>query len=254
MLKSQRILSPREQTHLARFCIPQAAWGKIGEEPVEYVTGRAEFYGQIFQVNQKVLIPRVETEELVDLGLKMIRERFLSQPQVLVADVGCGCGDIGISLGTVLLKMKPTSQIYLSDYSHEVVAVAEVNGQNLVPVAEQSHFHYLFSDLLNDYPKLKFDLIIANLPYIPTQRIPYLDESVKDFEPHLALAGGPEGLSLIFRLLDQARASLNEHGLILLEVDYTHSLTDFTQYRQVWHIELIKDDFGQNRFVSLEMK
>lgn len=245
-----RRLSPREQTHLARFSYPQDKWSQIGEQPVEYVTGKAEFFGHIFSVNQDVLIPRVETEELVDLVLTTIREKKLTKTNLLLADVGCGSGAIGLGLGFILSKLKPDFEFYLSDYSKEAVAVAKKNGENLLDENDLPKFHFLASDLLNDYPKQKFDVIIANLPYIPSERVDHLDASVKDFEPHLALKGGPEGLSLIYRLLDQVGEYLADDGCVFLEIDHTHSLLDFSQYRKDWKMEIFKDEFGQNRFIQ----
>lgn len=246
-----RRLSPREQTHLARFSYPQDKWSEIGEQPVEYVTGKAEFFGHVFLVNENVLIPRVETEELVDLVLTTIREKKLSQSNLKLADVGCGSGAIGLSLGFVLTKLKPDFEFYLSDYSKEAVEVARQNGENLLNQEDLSKFHFLTSDLLNYYPKEKFDVIVANLPYIPSERVDHLDSSVKDFEPHLALKGGPEGLSLIYRLLDQVSGYLADDGEVFLEIDHTHSLLDFSQYRKDWQMELFRDEFGQNRFIRL---
>lgn len=249
-----RRLSPREQTHLARFSYPQDKWSEIGEQPVEYVTGKAEFFGQVFFVDENVLIPRVETEELVDLVLTEIRKKKLNKNKLQVADVGCGSGAIGLSLGFALTKLKPDFELFLSDYSAEAIEVAKKNGVNLIPKSDQDKFHFLTSDLLNDYPHQKFDVIVANLPYIPSERVDHLDSSVKDFEPHLALKGGPEGLTLIYRLLDQVDEYLAEDGAVFLEMDHTHSLTDFSKHQQKWQIELIKDEFGQNRFLKLIKK
>jgi len=246
-----RRLSPREQTHLARFSYPQDKWNQIGEQPVEYVTGKAEFFGHVFTVDKNVLIPRVETEELVDLVLTTIREKKLSKSKIKLADVGCGSGAIGLSLGFVLTKLKPDFEFYLSDYSSEAAAVAQKNGENLLDQNDLTKFHFLTSDLLNDYPRKKFDVIVANLPYIPSERVDHLDSSVKDFEPHLALKGGPEGLSLIYRLLDRVDGYLADDGDVFLEIDHTHSLLDFSQYRKDWQMELFKDEFGQNRFICL---
>lgn len=261
MAKNNRVLSPREQTHLARFGFPQEKWSEIGEQPVEYATGKAEFYGQVFQVNKNVLIPRVETEELVELVLTSLRDKKDHRPvgnhkssSLKLADVGCGSGAIGLSLGLALTKIQPNFELYLSDYSVAAIEVATANAKNLLPHSELSKVHFLASDLLTDYPAVKFDAIVANLPYIPDERVAHLDCSVKDFEPHLALKGGPEGLSLIYRLLDQAEAYLQPNGVVFLEIDHTHSVADFIQYKKDWEIKLIKDEFGQNRFTKMNKR
>jgi release factor glutamine methyltransferase len=253
-MKSQRTLSPYEKTHLARFGKAGIDIAEYGEMPVEYITGKCEFGGEVFEVNQDVLIPRVETEELVELAAKYLGE-LKSESRLKFADVGCGCGAIGLSILKIIAKnskLKNKPELWLSDVSTEAVAVAKTNHQKLF--ADQENIHILVSDLLDAYPpEIKFNLIIANLPYIPEQRVEHLDSSVKDFEPHLALKGGPEGLFLIKNLLDQVSKHLVAGGKVLLEVDHTHSLTDFA-FAEDFDKELVQDENGQNRFVVLTWK
>lgn len=268
----KRQLSPREQTHLARFGvnIQSLDLDKIGEKPVEYITGKAEFYNRVFQINNKVLIPRIETEELVDLILKNIKEikdtklksnnkvrKLKNNPPLLIADIGCGSGAIGITLGLELQKLNIKAEVFLSDVSKEAVKVAKDNEKllNIKKDYKQNkvNFTFLISDLLKNYPKdKKFSILIANLPYIPEERVDYLDSSVKDYEPHLALKGGEKGLSFIYQFLDQAINYLSSKGLVFLEIDHTHTKQDFIQYKDRFKIKLFKDEYGQNRFVRLE--
>jgi release factor glutamine methyltransferase len=268
MMSSPRSLSPREQTHLARFGVDGVARGEIsqyGEMPVEYITGQAEFYDRVFDVNENALIPRVETEELVDLVLAEVKDNFS------IADVGCGSGAIGLTIGLELAKIGSKAEVWLSDVSNEAVEIAIINEaklnksgftdvktilQNKKSVKKKTKkvsFNFITSDLLKNYPKnKKFDILIANLPYIPEQRVGALDASVREFEPHLALKGGENGLQFIYQFLNEASVYLAPQGLIFLEIDHTHFLQDFVQYKKNFKIKLFKDEFGQNRFVRLE--
>lgn len=254
----KRKLSPREETHLARFSdqIQGFDLKKIGESPVEYITGKAEFYDRVFSVNEDTLIPRVETEELVDLVLDEIEDikQGGKEDKLIIADVGCGAGPIGLTLGLEMNKRGLHGKVFLSDVSKEAVLVAQSNEKELnKPKSEVIKFEFLTSDLLKSYPSgIKFDIFIGNLPYIPEQRVDYLAESVKDYEPHIALKGGPNGLSFIYQFLDQTVEYLVTSGLVFLEIDHTHTLKDFLDYKDRFEIKLFKDEYGQNRFVRLK--
>lgn len=257
-MNSKRKLSSREETHLARYSFSSKSinWEEIGETPVEHITGKAEFYKRVFKVNSKVLIPRVETEELVDLVLKdvekLAKEQTKESSPLLLADIGCGSGAIGLTLGLESQKLGINTDLYLSDVSQSAVEVAQENEEKLNQKFDNLNFTFFISDLLKNYPiDIKFDILIANLPYIPEERVDHLSESVKDFEPHLALKGGSNGLSYIYQFLDQAPDYLSPKGLVFLEVDHTHTKQDFTQYKDRFEYELFKDEYGQNRFVRL---
>lgn len=245
-----RILSPYEKTHLQRFDKGDVDIADFDEMPVEYITGKVEFGNHIFEVNSDVLIPRIESEELINLSLTEIKKR--KKEKIMIADVGCGCGAIGISLWLELQKRNIKAELYLSDISTKAIVVTNNNIANLI--GESDQVHVLESNLLKNFPpEVKFDLVIANLPYIPTGRVKILDESVRDHEPHLALDGGKEGLELIKRLVKQAQDRLNPNGVILLEVDYTHdkkfleeSLEDYG-----FTLENSRDQFQRTRFATL---
>lgn len=255
----KRIFSPREQTHLARFGIQphQLDMEEVGETPVEYITGKAEFYDRVFMVNKNTLIPRVETEELVNLVLsdiKQIGEKDKGK-EFLIADIGCGAGPIGLTLGFELQTRNRQAMIFLSDVSQEAVLVAKQNSTIQKVNSAVIKYEFLTSDLLKSYPTdKKFDILIANLPYIPEQRVDHLDSSVKDFEPHLALKGGENGLTYVYQFLDQASGYLVQNGLVFLEIDHTHTFQDFLDYKDRFEIQLFKDEYGQNRFVRLMKK
>lgn len=253
----KRTLSPYELTHLARYSTISIDIEKFGEMPVEYITGKAEYYGRVFEVTNDVLIPRIETEELVDLALKLISDRLAKLPTITIADVGTGCGALGITLFLELQKRRRDAKIWLSDVSAPAVEVAKKNALKLVSSSELAHLTFLTSDLLSSYPKnWKANLFLANLPYIPSQRITALDSSVKDFEPWLALDGGPNGFSLIHTFLLQAVDRLEPDGIILLEVDHTHTAAEIIpdELKTTLVAESIKDSFGQPRFMLITAK
>ena len=244
-----RIFSPYEQEHLRRFDHSDLE-NDCGEMPVEYITGKVEFGGLVFKVTRDTLIPRVESEEIVRLGLDFVRT-FPSTPRLDVADIGCGCGALGISLVATIVKRQPQRQITLTltDNSEKALEVARGNAQKLLPDTVQTIFHQ--SDLLERLNDESFDVILANLPYIPSARIPSLDESVREFEPLLALDGGPDGTEIIRRFLIQTPPFLKPGGLIILEVDDSLRPDDLLPEASGFEIEMKRDLFGRNRFALL---
>lgn len=246
-----RHLSPYEKTHLKRFGqTPEQRALKVdayGQMPVEYMTGRVEFLEYIFHLDKNVMIPRIESEELIELAIKKVSK--ISRQELVLADVGCGCGALGLSLYLELKKRGYQLELYLSDISSQALKVAKMNTERLI--GQTSKLHLLQSDLLQDFPQqLKFDLILANLPYIPSERIKVLEASVKHYEPHLALDGGPNGLKHITPFLKQAQSRLKKDGWLLLEVDHTHSKQflegqlDLDSYQ----LTVKTDQFDRNRF------
>ena len=220
------------------------------QQPDEYRTGHAKFYGQEFIVTPDVLIPRLETEEIVSF----VYSTTLKSPKPLIADIGCGSGCLGLTLA----KLFPQAKIYLSDISPKALEISQQNARKLFPKTNQLTF--LLSNLLTNYPSnLLFDLIVANLPYIPSRRIKNLPSSVKDFEPHLALDGGKGGVESINRLIAQLPKHLKPEGVAILEIDDTHTLRKFkiptssvvAQGGQnlKFKTEIKKDQFGKNRFL-----
>ncbi len=250
-----RQLSPYEETHLRRFGAATIDLAKCGEMPVEYITGKVEFGGKVFDINDQVLIPRVETELLVELGLSRVEAKAAakpSQPAPTIADLGTGSGVIGISLASLLLEKGLAGKFWLSDLSAPAITLAQHNWQQLI--GDQLSAEFLVSDLLKEFPTdLKFDLILANLPYIPSDRIPYLESSVKDYEPHLALDGGEDGLKYIRELLIQAPPHLQLNSEIWLEIDYLHSHTFLIQQLPLtdFKLHIHQDQFKKTRFAQL---
>jgi release factor glutamine methyltransferase len=178
-------------------------------EPLAYILGHREFYGINVILTPAVLIPRPETEGLVEHALFMALMGMESQ-ELTIADVGTGSGAIAINLAIHL----PAAKIFAVDVEDAVLDVAAHN-IGVLGVAERVTLG--IGDLLDAVPE-PIDLIVANLPYIPTDRIPTLQPEVQQ-EPAIALDGGPDGLDLIRRLLIQAEEKLKDTGIILLEMD-----------------------------------
>ena len=183
---------------------------RLQREPLAYILGYREFYGINLLVNADVLIPRPETESLVEHALFMAL-MGMETPELVIADVGTGTGAVAVNLAIHLAA----ARIYAIDNEDPVLDVTNYNVQSH-NVADRVTL--LKGDLLEPLPE-PVDLVVANLPYLPTERIPTLQPEIQ-WEPVGALDGGPEGLDLIDRLLRQAAAGkLKEHGIILLELD-----------------------------------
>ncbi len=248
----QRVWTPYEQTQLARHAILIESLPKDTQTPVEYITGHVDFAGLDFLVTTDTLIPRLETEELIELAwFELSKQTELTKTTYLL-DVGTGCGAIAICLAIRAQQQGIHLHVVATDISAPALAVARNNAARLAPSA---NIEFIESDLLSAVPTThQFAVLTANLPYIPHQRIAYLDSSVKDFEPHVALDGGPDGLELIRRMLAQAPKYLAPLATILLEVDYTQTYDAFREWNADWQIEL-KFDFQQkNRFALLKRK
>jgi release factor glutamine methyltransferase len=198
-------VSPQQERDLA-----QLLERRLKREPLAYILGRKEFYGVNLLVNSNVLIPRPETESLVEHALFMAL-MGMETPALVIADVGTGTGAIAINLALHL----PRARIFAIDSSDAALDVASYNirGHNVA-----DRVTLLQGDLLEPLPE-PVDLIVANLPYLPTDRIPTLQPEIQ-WEPRQALDGGADGLDAIRRLLAQAAGGkLKEAGVVLLELD-----------------------------------
>ncbi len=182
---------------------------RLERVPLAYILGYREFYGINVAVTPDVLIPRPETEGIVEHTLFMALMGMETR-ELTIADVGTGSGAIAVNLAIHL----PAARIYAVDISEPALDVAAYNIRAHA-VADRVRLGH--GDLLEPLPE-PVDVIVANLPYIPTARIPTLQPEVRQ-EPPTALDGGPDGLDLVRRLLAQAPAKLNAPGIILLELD-----------------------------------
>lgn len=203
--------------------------------PPQYIKGWVEFYKLKFKVNPYVLIPRPESELLVDKTIRFWKNH-------VILDIGTGSGNIAIAL----TKNLPNATIIATDISEKALKVARQNAK-----LHQVKIKFIKSNLLKNI-KEKVDIIVANLPYIPTARIPYLDSSVKDFEPHIALDGGFDGFELYRKLFKQMQKI--KFKLFIGEIDYTHgdlALQEAQKYFPDAQIEVKKDLSRKQRILKI---
>jgi release factor glutamine methyltransferase len=213
-------------------------------KPLAQILGHWEFYGIEFEIDEHVLIPRPETELLVDLALEQL-STLAEAPTVI--DVGTGSGAIAIALATSL----PNASVVAIDRSEEALRIAR---RNCVRNGVQDRVMLVHGDLLNGI-EAQADLIAANLPYIRCDELAALQQEVGRFEPAMALDGGPDGLRLIERLLEQAPRRLADGGAILLEIGAeqgaaahevaTHAFPDAS-------VTLRQDYAGLDRLIVIE--
>lgn len=182
---------------------------RLAGEPLCYITGKREFYGLEFVVNENTLIPRHETEILVDEAIRFLQERKLDYAQVL--ELGIGSGAISIALAHHCKLI----QIDAVDISKKALCVASVNIEKYLL---KSRIRILEGDLFSPIePGKKYDLIISNPPYIPSQEISTLSKEVQS-EPIIALNGGIDGLTVIRKLIQKSPEYLNPDGCLMIEI------------------------------------
>ena len=214
-------------------------------EPVPYIVGHREFYGLDFCVDRRVLIPRPETELLVERALEWAK-RVADQQQLALADIGTGSGTVATCLAVGLVG----ATIYATDSSAEALQVAAAN------VARHGvcdRVHLLLGDLLEPVPGC-VHLIVANLPYVPSGLLASLDPDVAEYEPLAALDGGADGLAHIGRLLSGAKKWLRPRGAVLLEIGAGQGqqvLEMAAQYFPAARAELFQDYAGLDRIVRI---
>lgn len=178
-------------------------------EPIQYITGEAEFYGLPFRVTRDVLIPRPETEHVVEKALEFAA-RF---PQPCIIDIGTGSGAIIVALAHKL----PTATITATDLSSGALAIAQKNAERN-GVAHRIRF--LEGDLLVSVAEERFDIVVSNPPYVPRTDRASLSVEVRDYEPALALFAGEDGLEVFRRLIPAAFTVLAPGGFVVLEIGY----------------------------------
>lgn len=224
---------------------------RLAQEPMQYILGYAEFGELKLKVNKYVLIPRQETLELINLFQKHIIETYsllTTHNSLSVADIGTGSGAIAITITEIAQKNNMPIDVIAIDISAKALSIAKQNSAKLIESKIQN-LKFLQGSLLEPIAK-PIDIIIANLPYIPSAEMSKLDSSVKDFEPLVALIGGEKGLDLIYNLINQAEIKLNPKGKIFLEIWDEHTKNDFVQFAN-FKTEIYKDSFGKTRFAVL---
>ena len=231
------------------------------DEPLEYITGSCEFHGRRLYVSKSTLIPRPETETLVDITLSFAHNALFSEEylgktasgkkrHLSIVDVGTGSGCIIIA--TALMLKEPVD-LYATDISAQAITTAR---KNLKAYALENKIHLYTGSLLEPIPnEISFDIIVANLPYIKDDEMGILPDSIKNYEPHIALDGGENGASVIRELLIEATERLNPKGVILLEVQpaIIQAVKAYTKrFFPSARLSIMKDTFDVDRFIVVE--
>ncbi len=178
-------------------------------EPVQYVLGEADFMGRLFKVDRRVLVPRPETEVLVE---NVLAEKALwLEPKPVVADIGTGSGCIAVTLALE----RPRAEIVAVDISGDALALAAENAARL---GAADRVRFVRGDLLSGLSPASLDAVVSNPPYVGTTEWGSLAPEIRDFEPRVALEGGEDGLAVISRLVPQARRGLKSGGVLFLEI------------------------------------
>lgn len=206
-------------------------------EPLSHVTGRAGFRYLSLRSDSRALIPRPETEGLVDLLLQRVRSG-------IVADVGTGSGCIALSLA----QEGAFTQIVATDWSKGALALARLNAELL---GTEARVEFVQADLCEPLRPGAFDALVSNPPYLTAAEYASVSPSVRDWEPALALVSGEDGLAATGRLLDQARGALRPEGWLALEVDCSRAGTVAQRAHELGWLDVAihKDLFGRERYL-----
>lgn len=210
---------------------------RLSGRPTQYITGRQEFYGHEFRVTPAVLIPRPETEHVIETALR------LAPTPTAFADVGCGSGAIAISFHLE----RPQARAFATDISAPALAIAAANAQRL-----RAKVHFLQGDLLAPVAAQSLDLVLSNPPYVPENNKHVLQREVREFEPDVALYGGPTGVEIYQRLIGGARRVLRPGGWLIMEIGY-QAETSVRRMLDGWHnVESVADLAGIPRVLAAQ--
>ena len=218
----------------------------IKGEPIHYILGYTHFFGYKLFVDNNVLIPRYETEELVGLILSTIDENYQNK-NITLADIGTGSGALAIALK----KEEESMNVYGSDISQKAIAVAERNAEY-----NDADIKFFIGDMLEPIKEnnIKLDILVCNPPYIPSRE--EVDKSVYDYEPHIALFGGEDGLKYYRIVFENAKYVLKEKAFLFFEIGYNQadSLSKLIdEYFDDVKVEIFKDINGKNRMLKISI-
>ena len=237
-----RFEEPLSQSQLATL----RSWVKrrLEREPLQYITGFCDFYGREFSVNEHVLIPRPETERLIDTALEKVKG--LDSPSIL--DIGAGSGCIATTLGLEI----PGSTILGIDVSEDAIGIANKNKEKL----EAENVSFQKMNILKQRPEGEFDVLVSNPPYIPKGEMDRLMKDVKDFEPTVALTDQKDGLIFYKRFAEVGKEVVKSGGWIILEVgleDHPSAVKNIFSESGFPDTELIKDYNGDDRVLVIKI-
>jgi release factor glutamine methyltransferase len=216
-------------------------------EPLQYIIGSVEFYGLELKVNPSVLIPRPETELL----LENILNQFSKEQNLIILDIGCGSGNIAIALAVNL----PQSKIFSADISEEALLVAKENAElHNVPGRIKFIKHNILKNDLNNFPI--FDIIVSNPPYVSKENYSTLQKEIKNYEPGIAVTDDGDGYTYYREISKKASAKLKENGKLFFEVAQGQSETvmNIMTQNNFKSIGIIKDYQNIDRVIFGEIK
>jgi release factor glutamine methyltransferase len=216
---------------------------RIQREPLQYITGKVEFYGLRLISTPQALIPRPETERLVDITLNSLEK--IPEPKILEIGTGSGCVSIAVS------NKKPKANIVSLDISKDALELAEINAKS----NNCKNINFLEMDFLSEIPDDKFDILISNPPYISQKEIKNIMPEVKNYEPRIALTDFEEGLNFYYRIAKVGR-TLIPNGIIILEVGLgKHPQKVFSLFKEAGfdQLELIKDYNNNERILKINI-
>jgi release factor glutamine methyltransferase len=213
------------------------------DEPVQYVVGETDFMGLKIRCDARALIPRPETEALVACAEEFLRGR--ERPVVVDACTGSGC------IACALAKRVPGARVVATDLSAAALELARENARALGADVE-----FRQADLLAGLPEAGADLVVSNPPYVAAAEIARLDRTVRDFEPHLALDGGPDGLRTISRLVAEAAHVLKSGGRLMMEIgeDQAAAVEEILCHTPRLQFQHLKSDFAGKWRVAMAVR
>jgi len=211
-----------------------------------YILGEREFFGRVFRVDRRALIPRPETELLVELGIAAVDRFRQAGVEPIIVEVGTGTGAVAVSLAA-----ERNVNVIATDVS---LAALQLAAENAFQLGQRDRIKLVASDLLAGL-RGPVNLVLANLPYVPSARP--LPADVADFEPHVALFGGPTGTELIERLLHQARDLMGAHAVLCVELDEEDQAEPVSRLARALYtsatVSVCRDAGGYDRVVHVHL-
>ena len=245
-LNRQEILFKRRETvdetvfRQFREIVDELSAGK----PYQQITGKAEFFGMAFTVNEHVLIPRPETEELLEFAIRKIQEKHPSGTALKILDIGTGSGIIPV----ILKKHFPEADISAVDISEKALETARKNAD-----LHKTEIRFGKMDFLTEHPDYVYDIIISNPPYIGRDEFDEIADSVKQFEPQNALFPPVDDALIFYRkIAEEAQSALSENGMIFLEINQKLGSETLKLFKTFKNSEIIRDISGNDRIIFAE--